>query len=146
MGINYSTGGQQSHPGFTPCTKQSYSFYSSNNTSATVDFSNVPADCPAILVTFYNGTDNNDHIDWHMGRSVNSGASWQSGANNPGWSDGWGDCLQTSTGNVGGYSFWCGTHVIPVTSNGAFTINNAGCSGQGNRMTMALIGYFGGDN
>ena len=145
MGINWSNGGQQSHPGFTPCTKQTYSFYSSNNTTATVHWSNVPDNCSAILVTYYTGTDS-DHIDWHMGRSVNSGGSWNSGSNNPGWSDSWGDCLQTWGGNINSYSFWMGTHVIPVTSNGSFQINNAGCSGQGNRMTMALIGYFGGDN
>ena len=146
MGVNFSTGGQQSHPGFTPCTKQTYSFYSSNNTTVTVDWSNVPNDCSAILVTYYTGTDN-DHIDWHMCRSVNSGGSLNSGANDHVWNDGWGDVLQTwSAGNIGGYSWWNGTHVIPVTSNGAFQINNAGCSGQGNRLRMALIGYFGGDN
>ena len=66
----------------------------SNNTTATVNWSNVPNDCSAILVTYYTGTDN-DHIDWHMGRSVNSGSSWNSGSNDPGWSDGWGDVLQT---------------------------------------------------
>ena len=146
MGINWSTGGQQSHPGFTPCSKQSYSFYSSSNTTTTVDFSNIPTDVPAILVTYYTGTDS-DHIDWHMGRSVNSGGSWNSGSSNPGWSDSWGDVLQTwVAGNVGGYSWWNGSSVIPVTSNGEFSINNAGCSGHGNRLRMALIGYFGGDN
>ena len=34
-------------------TKQTYSFYSSNNTTVTVDWSNVPNDCSAILVTYY---------------------------------------------------------------------------------------------
>ena len=146
MPINWGTGGTQSHPGFTPITKQTYSFYSSNNTTVTVNWSNVPNDCSAILVTYYTGTDN-DHIDWHMGRSVNSSASWNSGSTDPGWSDAWGDVLQTwVAGNVGGYSWWNGSSVIPVTSNGEFQINNAGCSGQGNRLRMALIGYFGGDN
>jgi len=145
MGVNYSTGGQQSHPGFTPCTKQTYSFYSTSNTTATVNFSNVPDNCSAILVTYYTGT-NNDHIDWHIGRSVNSSASWQDSSNDPGWSDGWGDVLQTWVGNVGGYSWWNGSHVIPVTSSGVFYVNNAGVSNLGNRLRVTLLGYFGGDN
>ena len=122
-----------------------YSFYSTSNTTAQVDFSNVPDNCSAILVTYYTGT-NGDHIDWHIGRSVNAGSSWQSSSNDPGWSDGWGDVLQTWVGNVGGYSWWNGSHVIPVTSSGQFSVNNAGVSNLGNRLRITLLGYFGGDN
>ena len=145
MGINFATGGQQSHPGFTPITKQTYSFYSTSYVEATLDFTNVPDNCSAVLVTYYTGTEN-DHIDWHMGRSVNAAGSWQGGANDPGWSDGWGDVLQTWVGNVGGYSWWFGSSVIPVDSQGKFKVSNAGVSGLGNRLRLTCIGYFGGDN
>lgn len=141
--INLGASGSISAGGYTNITKQTTTYYNTTSGTGTIDFSNVPSDgtAKAILVTLYIGSDN-DHIDWHMGRSVNNGGSWTSGSNDPGWSDAWGDVLFTWVGNVGGYSWWRGSHVIPCNSDGSIQVNPAGASGQGNRVRMTVIGYF----
>ena len=129
--------------GLVLMNKQTTTIYTTTATTHNVDFSNIPSDgtAKAALVTLYVGSDA-DHIDWHFGRSTNNSASWQGGDNDPGWSDAWGDILLTWVGNVGGYSWWMGSLVIPVNSNGSFNATCAGASNRGNRLRIAGIGYF----
>lgn len=129
--------------GLVLMNKQTTTIYTTTATTHNVDFSNIPSDgtAKAALVTLYVGSDA-DHIDWHFGRSTNNNASWNSGPNDPGWNDSWGDILLTWVGNVGGYSWWMGSLVIPVNSNGSFNATCAGASNRGNRLRIAGIGYF----
>lgn len=129
--------------GLVLMNKQTTTIYTTTASTHNVDFSNIPSDgtAKAALVTLYVGSDG-DHIDWHFGRSTGTGASWSSGSNDPGWSNGWGDILLTWVGNVGGYSWWMGSLVIPVNSNGSFNATCAGASNLGNRLRIAGIGYF----
>ena len=134
-------GGDLTGVGLIMVNKQSATFYTTTNSEQTFDFTNVPDGATAALCTVYIGSDS-DHIDWHIGRATDTGSSWSSGSTDPGWSDGWGDILHTWPGNVGGYSWWQGSMIIPVDSLGRFKARPAGASNLGNRIRFTLIGYF----